>query len=282
MSGIVFFKTNMLEKLVDFYVGEVGCGLWMNQEDCVIFRHGNLLFGFCRRNNVNLSGTITIFYGTRDEVDECYRKFTSIASAPPKFNDKYSIYHFFARDPEGRDIEFQTFEPPAKCYLSGDDLLLTRRSVRRFKPDEVPPDVLKPVFEICRFAPTSRNSQSYYFRLIRDKSMLVWLADTRGRSSAPIGGAPLAVAICSDPDISKRHIQDACIAAYHFMLTAWFHGLGTCWIAAMDRDEIKEKLGIPRKDYIATITPVGWPEKVSILPPERKVYSYFLRDELDV
>ena len=53
---------------------------------------------------------ITFFYETKQEVDEMYSKFTSIAKDKPKMNQKYRIYHFFAKDPEERIIEFQWFE----------------------------------------------------------------------------------------------------------------------------------------------------------------------------
>jgi nitroreductase len=137
--------------------------------------------------------------------------------------------------------------------------------------------VLERLLEICRFAPTARNSQGYYFKFIRDPETLRWLSGTTGRSSGPIGRGPMAVVIGSDPEVSKRYIQDGCIAAYHFMLAAWTLGLGTCWIAAMDRDDIKEKLNIPLSHYIATITPLGYPLHPPQPPRERKAASEFVR-----
>ncbi len=168
-------------------------------------------------------------------------------------------------------------EPRHVVYkMLGDKLLLTRRSIRYFQERDVPEDVLWKIFEICRFSPTSKNSQSYYFIVIKDKETLKWLASLRGQSSTPIGRAPMAVAICSDPDKSRRHIQDGVIAAYHFMLAAWFYGLGTCWIAAMDRDDVKDKLGIPKHHYVATITPLGYPEFIPE-PPPRKPAKEFVK-----
>jgi nitroreductase len=79
----------------------------------------------------------------------------------------------------------------------------------------------------------------------------------------------MAVAICVDNSKTKRVYEDGCIAAYHFILASWIFGLGTCWIAAMDRDEVKKKLGIPREHYVATITPLGYPENVPEPRPRR-------------
>ncbi|MEW5923291.1 MAG: nitroreductase family protein [Candidatus Zixiibacteriota bacterium] len=277
MSGIIFNKTQMLEELRTFYMDGIGCMLWMEQADCLIFKHGNLLFGFCSRDNVDTEGMITFFFNSREQVDYFYDKFSDIAYSKPSFNEKYQIYQFFAHDPEGRAVEFQFFEHSVEDHLDAGQLLTTRRSIRKFYNTDVPDDILARLFERCRYAPTSRNSQSYYFKIIKDRAILNQLAATRGTSSAPIANAPMAVAICSDPGLTKRVEQDGCIAAYHFLLAAWSLGLGTCWIAAMDRDDVKEWLNIPNDHYVATITPLGYPEQYPAAAPQRKERNYFIR-----
>jgi len=112
MSGIVFFRTKKLVKLNDFYMNQVGCQLWLDQGDCLIFRHGNFLLGFCERDEVDTQGIITFFYEKKEEVDRMYDKFKSTADFSPHKNDKYKIYQFFSKDPEGRTLEFQYFDHP--------------------------------------------------------------------------------------------------------------------------------------------------------------------------
>ncbi len=277
MSGIVFFKTGILSEIKEFYIEQVGCRIWMDQGDCVILSHGNFLFGFCKRYDADIQGTITFFFCTKDDVDIMYEKLKSISSAKPELNQNYPIYNFFAKDPEGREIEFQSFTEPPGNYLTCDELLLTRRSIRQFEEKPVPQEVLESIFELSRYAPTSRNTQSYYFKLIDKKETLNWIGQTRGDNSAPIGRAPLAVAVCTDPEVSMRYIQDGCIAAYHFILAAWSFGLGTCWIAAMDRDDVKEVLKIPNNHYVATITPLGYPAGTIPEAPERKERFFFVK-----
>lgn len=259
MGGILFLKSKNVEKIKEFYQIQIGMDAWLEQEDCVILKHGNLLLGFCAREEIEKQGIITFFYPTREEVDSMYAKLWECATTELKENDKYQIYHFFAKDPENRTIEFQSFLHPMDSYLTGDEMLIKRRSIRYFGEREVHDDVLRKLFEVCRYAPTSKNSQSYYFLAVYDKKKLGILASLRKKSSAPIARAPLAVAICSDPSKSKRHIQDGCIAAYHFLLAAWNFELGTCWIGGMDRDDVKETLGIPQNHYVATVTPLGHP-----------------------
>ena len=111
-SGIIFLTTQDLKKMRDFYIEEVGCGLWLDQGSCLIFRYGNLLLGFCKGDEPDLGGTITFFYPEKKGVDRMYEKFKGRVQSPPRENPKYRIYHFYARDPEGRSVEFQCFLHP--------------------------------------------------------------------------------------------------------------------------------------------------------------------------
>lgn len=269
MSGIIFFRTKDLMKIKEFYLS-IGATMWLEQGDCVILKHSNLLLGFCKSEACEKNGVITFFYRTKEEVDLAYSELREIALATPKENEKYRIYHFFAKDPENRTIEFQCFLHPLQPYQDGEELLKNRRSIRYFENRDVPDEVLWRIFEVCRFSPTAKNSQSYYFVVIRDKKTLELLASLRGRSSAPLSRAPIAVAICSDPELSMSHVQDGCIAAYHFILTSWLHDLGTCWIADMDRLEVKKAIDVPKEHYVATVTPVGYPAKIPETPSRRK------------
>lgn len=112
MAGIIFFRTTMLRDIVDFYVNEMGLRVWLEQAECVILNHGNLLLGFCERDTPETEGMITIFYPAKEDVDIMYNQLKHIATSKPVENDKYQIYQFFAKDPEGRALEFQAFLHP--------------------------------------------------------------------------------------------------------------------------------------------------------------------------
>ncbi len=259
MAGIIFFRTRDLKQIQDFYTSQLGMIVWLEQAECVILKQGNLLVGFCQGEEAETNGMITLFYETPSEVDDMYRAMQSRATGKPVINERYNIYQFFARDPEGRALEFQAFLLSVAPYLAGDDLLLTRRSIRQFKETPVADELLQQLFDLCRYAPSARNSQPCYFVQTNNRDILKRLAELRGKSSSPIARAPMAIAICADPDISNRFVQDGCIAAYHFMLAGKLLGLGTCWIADMDRETAKEALDIPQHHYIATVTPLGYP-----------------------
>lgn len=84
----------------------------LEQADCIILKHGNLLLGFCEREELDTQGIITFVYDNTDQVYSMYKKFRTEALAEPVVNEKYNIYHFFTKDPEGRFVEFQNFLQP--------------------------------------------------------------------------------------------------------------------------------------------------------------------------
>lgn len=115
MSAIIFFKTANLPLIREFYQSKLSFSKFKDQESCVIFNLGNMMLGFCEAKAAEIDGTITIVYHTISQVDDAYNKHIDIALGSPEINDYYKIYHFWARDPEGRSLEFQ-------CFLSDDEL----------------------------------------------------------------------------------------------------------------------------------------------------------------
>ena len=115
-GGIVFFATEKLDSVTDFYIDKVGCELWLDQGACKILKHGNMLFGFCKSDHTDKEAVITFFYPEKEMVDSIYKQMESIAEEKPEMNPKFNIYHFYGRDPENRSIEFQYFDHELKAY----------------------------------------------------------------------------------------------------------------------------------------------------------------------
>ncbi|WP_436930282.1 VOC family protein [Halosimplex halobium] len=112
MSGIVFFRTEDEARAVAFYRERVGAETWLEQDGCTILRHGDLKFGFCGREETDDCGILTFYYDDRERVDAMYERLDDCARGPPETNEQYDIYQFFADDPDGRTVEFQTFLHP--------------------------------------------------------------------------------------------------------------------------------------------------------------------------
>ena len=82
---------------------------WLAQEGIEILRHENMLIGFQEKDEADTDALLTFYYPHRSDVDRAYAEFEDAALHPPRERPQFRIYNFFARDPEGRMIEFQTF-----------------------------------------------------------------------------------------------------------------------------------------------------------------------------
>ncbi|MEZ0344947.1 MAG: nitroreductase family protein [Infirmifilum sp.] len=147
------------------------------------------------------------------------------------------------------------------------DFLLSRRSIRRFKPDPVPEELLRKALELARFAPSAHNGQPWRFYVVRDRKKLEKLARIH-RWSKPILNAPLAVIVFSDSSASPRsHVVDGSIAATYLWLALHCVGLATVWIYTLEQvEEIRSIVGAPENLYPIAIFPVGFPGES---PPPR-------------
>lgn len=154
MCGIIFFKTADLVRIRDFYEGKLGLKLWQDQGTCQVYEFGNMRLGFCLADKAESSGTITFVYADPAEVDAAYTRFRDLATSRPEQSELFQIYHFWARDPEGRSLEFQCFidnvEPPreqAEIVVLNPDQTKPKLLLTRMIP-ESGIKKLKQVFEV--------------------------------------------------------------------------------------------------------------------------------------
>lgn len=113
---IAFVCTADLERAHAFYAGALGLPLVLDQGTCRIYRvRPGAHIGVCRRADETPAPGGLILTIVTDDVDGWYARLAAanqVLEGPPKRNDTYRIYHFFARDPDGRRIEVQRFLEP--------------------------------------------------------------------------------------------------------------------------------------------------------------------------
>lgn len=113
------------------------------------------------------------------------------------------------------------------------DLLLTRRSVRAYKPDPVPEALLEEVLRAGTYAPTGGGRQSPVLVAVTDKAARDEIsrlnAAVMGRDTDPYYGAPVLVLALADP-ASSTWVEDASCALENMMLAAHALGLGSVWV----------------------------------------------------
>ncbi len=182
MSGIVFFKSNDLKRLTEFYQNKLGLKLWLDQGKCVIFAHREMLIGFCQADSAETQGTITLIFEQKSDVDRVYEKHQDIATTKPKHNPDFHIYHFWAQDPEGRNLEFQYFLKPAEIARSNEKIfsILNPDSdkpkllLTRILPDKTMSE-LEEFFEVTANVSDRQLSRAELLEQISDKEALLCL-----------------------------------------------------------------------------------------------------------
>ena len=113
------------------------------------------------------------------------------------------------------------------------DMLLTRRSVRAYKPDPVPEALLEEVLRAGTYAPTGGGRQSPVLVAVTDKAARDEIsrlnAAVMGKDTDPYYGAPVLVLALADP-ASSTWVEDASCALENMMLAAHALGLGSVWV----------------------------------------------------
>ncbi len=149
--------------------------------------------------------------------------------------------------------------------MSFAELIAKRYSVRSYKPDPVPDELLNRVLEAARLAPTAANRQPLQIIVIHTAGRE---AELRRIYHRPwFLEAPLVICVCTLRDQAwvRKHDGkcyadvDAAIVMDHMVLAATELGLGTCWIAAFDPKAAREVLDLPEGVEPCLVTPLGYP-----------------------
>lgn len=109
----------------------------------------------------------------------------------------------------------------------------TRRSIRKYKPDMVPEDVLNRIIEAGTYAATGMGKQSPIIiavtnKEIRDKFSKM-NAEIMGVDSDPFYGAPVVLIVLADK-ARPTYVYDGSLVMGNLMLAAHAEGIGSCWI----------------------------------------------------
>ncbi|MCM8822644.1 MAG: nitroreductase family protein [Candidatus Omnitrophica bacterium] len=172
------------------------------------------------------------------------------------------------------------------------ELVRRRQSVRSYRSDPVPVDVLERCFEAARLAPSACNSQPWYFIAVKDRDVIRKIADRAFSGIYALNRfakeAPVIVAV-----VTERSRYTACLGGYfrgtkynlidigitveHFVLQATEEGLGTCWIGWFNEREVHRILGIPNRRKIDILITVGYPAFDEIKTKKRRALDEIRR-----
>jgi nitroreductase len=187
-------------------------------------------------------------------------------------------------------------------------LIRSRRSIRRFRPDAIPPELIAQIIEAASWAPSASNRQDWFFTLISSDRLKQEMAETVQRRwdeifdanqstgllaelrrysagftsfvSAPVVIVVSVMAVnaiqrallgdAAEPTAGAR--ASAAMAAQNLMLAAHAAGLGTCCMtgALAAGKEIARLLGLRRREIVCLVT-LGYPDETPAPPPRKPV-----------
>ncbi len=145
-------------------------------------------------------------------------------------------------------------------YIQCIDFLRTRRSIREYRDEGVPMELVMKILDTARYAPSARNRQPWRFIVVRKREILDRLAKLH-RGAKPLEKAPLAIVVACDREEAPDSYQVDCAnAAMYIMLAAHAYGLGTVWIQTLRNiEEIQGILGLLRNHVPIAILAMGYP-----------------------
>lgn len=155
--------------------------------------------------------------------------------------------------------------------------LKTRRSIRRYRPEQVRPETLDTILEAGTYAPSGMGKQSAVMVVVQEPDTIALLsrlnAEIQGRPGTdPFYGAPTVVVVLADGE-NYNWMRDGALVMGNLMNAAWSLGVGSCWInralELFDRPEGKScwPVGGFRPPFAAWAT-VSWAiRRGTSLPP---------------
>lgn len=113
------------------------------------------------------------------------------------------------------------------------EVLRNRRSVRKFKPQQITDEELNAVLDAGLFAPTGGGLQSPIMVVVQDKNTIAQLtamnAKVLGKNIDPYYGAPTIILVLADK-AKPTWVEDGSCVMSNLMNAAYAVGLGSCWI----------------------------------------------------
>lgn len=134
------------------------------------------------------------------------------------------------------------------------DTMLSRRSIRKYKPDMVPREIIEKIVQAGTYAATGMGKQSPIILAVTNKELRDKLskmnADIMGTASDPFYGAPVVLVVLADRS-RGTYVYDGSLVMGNLMLAAHELGIASCWIHRAKEEfespegkEILKSLGI--------------------------------------
>ncbi len=169
------------------------------------------------------------------------------------------------------------------------DLIIQRRTIRRFRQQPIAQEDLVDIVNAGRLAPSASNLQPLEFLVVQDKELAKFVFDHTkwagylppeqgrpGPEQAPMAHILILVNKKIRPDGGGL---DVGAAAENMILTALERGIGSCWIGSIiERPVLKERFHVPEHFELDSLLALGYPDEEPVVEPLLESVKYY-KDE---
>ena len=160
-----------------------------------------------------------------------------------------------------------------------------RRSVRKYKKEQITAEELNTVLDAGTWAPTGMGKQDPYIVAVQDEAICARLrkmnAEVMGTTSDPYYGAPTIVLVFASADWGNN-VKDGSLVLGTMMLAAHSIGLASCWInredamfATEEGKALMKQFGLPDGLVGIGALSLGYPEAGGSHAPKPRKDGYF-------
>ena len=160
-------------------------------------------------------------------------------------------------------------------------VLKERRSIRRYKAEQIKNEELNAILEAGTWAPTGMGKQSPVMVVVQDRETIAYMsklnAEIMGKPDTdPFYGAPTVVVVLADSE-AANWVQDGSLVMGNLMIAAASIGVGSCWINRAREyfdmpagKEMLKKWGLDEKYRGVGICILGYADGPAPAPKPRK------------
>ena len=173
--------------------------------------------------------------------------------------------------------------------MTGKEMILGRRSIRKYSDKPVDEAVLREIVEEASYSPSWKHTQITRYIAVTDKALKEKIA-SEGTTIWPGNGdiirqAPVLMAVCAvekrsgferDGSFSTEREDrweffDTGIASQTLCLAAYEHGLGSVILGLFDIDTVASLLEVPEGQKVVALIPLGYAAEEPAAPRRKAV-----------
>lgn len=154
------------------------------------------------------------------------------------------------------------------------ETILSRRSIRDYRPEVVTDEEIELILNAGLFAPSAMNHQSWHFTVIQNQQVIEKIVEKLGRN--PFYNAKTLI-LAFGQESCIEPVIDPALAMENMFLAAHSIGIGTCWVNCVktifqspEGKAFQKELGVSEDYNCIGSMIMGYPNEVSVAKPRKE------------